>query len=139
MDLRAGGPLRLGSGLVPPGLTQALAAAVTAQMKLGRGDMLAHAEQYAAQTGRDLEDALRGFGLERPRVPHGWECLWQWFWELSAGRGHNGFGPLPLTWPDVAAWAEISGITLQPWQAAVFRAMDAAWLEAAAKQQQKKN
>lgn len=107
-------------------------------MKLGTGDMLAHAEQYAAQTGRELEDVLESFGLTQPEIPEGFECLWQWFWELSAGRSNNGFGPLPLTWPDMAAWAEAGGIDLQPWQTAVFRAMDAAWLQEAAKQQKDK-
>lgn len=107
-------------------------------MKLGMGDMLAHAEQYAAQMGLALEDVLERFGLERPEIPEGWEHLWQWFWELSAGRGHNGFGPLPLTWPDIAAWAHTGGIDLQPWQAAVFRAMDAAWLKEAATQSKAK-
>lgn len=107
-------------------------------MKLCAGDMLFHAEQYAAQTGAALEDVLARFGLEQPEIPEGWEHVWQWFWELSGGRGHNGFGPLPLSWADMAAWSRICGIELQPWQAAIFRAMDAAWLNEAAKQKKDK-
>lgn len=106
---------------------------MAAQARRGSDDRLAHAEQYARQTGLPLEEALAKFGLEEPEIPEDGEPLWEWFWELSSGRGHTGFGPQPLSWQDMEAWARISGIELQPWQAVIFRAMDRAWLAAVAK------
>ena len=106
---------------------------MTTQVRRGADDRLVHAEQYAKQTGLPLNDVLAKFGLEEPDIPAGWEVFWEWFWELSSGRGHTGFGPQPLSWQDMEAWARISGIELQPWQALVFRAMDQAWLAAVAK------
>lgn len=98
-------------------------------MRLDANDTLAHVRQYAEQADLVLEDALERLGLDKPVIPAGWECLWDWFWELNAGRGSNGFGPLPLTWSDMLAWASIYGMKLHPWQAHVLRGMDAAWLE----------
>lgn len=118
-------------------MTDALAAAVTAQAARGQGDMLAHAEQYAAQTGLDPDEALTLFGLEAPEIPEGFEPVWAWFWELASGRGHTGFAWLPLSWTEMDAWARMSGIDMQPWLAGMFRAMDRAWLAEAARQQKK--
>lgn len=112
---------------------------MTAQARRGSDDRLAHAGQYARQTGQDLDKVLGKFGLAEPEIPPGGELYWEWFHELSAGRGSSGFGPLPLSWPDMAAWATISGIELQPWQADIFRAMDQAWLKAVADQGKTKN
>ena len=114
-----------------------LAAAVTAQAARGQGDMLTHAEQYAAQTGQDLGGVLARFGLEEPEIPEGFEVVWEWFWELASGRGHTGFAWLPLSWTEMDAWARMSGVDLQPWLAGIFRAMDRAWLAEAARQQKK--
>ena len=100
-------------------------------MKLSAGNLLDHVRQYAGQCGVTLREALEKYGLEEPQVPPGGSDFWTWFWELADGRGGNGFGPLPLSWQDMDAWARISGIELQPWQARILRAMDAAWLEAA--------
>lgn len=81
---------------------------------------------------------MRLFGLEEPQIPPGLEFVWNWFFELAAGRAHNGFAWQPITWADMAAWAAISGIRLAPWLAACFRAMDREWLKIQAEGQQKK-
>ena len=96
-------------------------------MRLDNGGGLDHARQYAAQTGENLDDVLEAYGIELPDIPDGLEWIWEWFWELSAGRQY-GFGPLPLSWADMAAWAAISGVALQPWLAGMFRRMDMAYL-----------
>lgn len=100
--------------------------------------MAAHVEQYAAQTGLAVPEVLRRFRLEQPAIPEGFEDVWAWFWELHQGRGHTGFGPLPLSWGDMAAWAGISGIRAAPWLIRLFRAMDTAWLDEYARAQKKK-
>ena len=68
------------------------------------------------------------FGLAPPDVPEDGAALWAWFWELASGRGSNGFGPQPISWGDMVAWATTYCIDLQPWQATILRAMDGAWL-----------
>lgn len=100
--------------------------------------MAAHVEQYAAQTGLPVADAMRRFGLDQPDIPEGFEDVWAWFWELHQARGHTGFGPLPLSWADMAAWAAVSGIGAAPWLIWLFRAMDRAWLDEYARAQKKK-
>ena len=110
---------------------------MTAQARRSSDDRLAHAKQYARQTGRPLDDVLTAFGLDEPEIPDGGELLWEWFWEMASGRGSSGFGPQPLSWQDMVAWASISGIELQPWQAVIIRSMDRAWLAAVAEQSKK--
>lgn len=100
------------------------------------GDIAAHAAQYAAQTGMTPEAALEKFGLAPPDIPPGGEEIWNWFWELHAGRGATGFGPLPLSWGDMDAWARLAGLAPRPWEAAILRRMDAAWLDAWARTRQ---
>ena len=103
------------------------------------GDLAAHAAQYAAQTGMDPDGALEKFGLAPPAIPPGGEELWNWFWELGSGRGSSGFGPLPISWGDMAAWARLAGLDMQPWEAAILRRMDAAWLDAWARDHHGRN
>lgn len=100
--------------------------------------MAGHAAQYAAQTGQPLEEVMRRFGLEEPEIPEGFEQVWAWFWELAQGRGSTGFGPLPLAWADMTAWAHMGGIELAPWLGKLFRRMDLAWLDEYARAQPKK-
>lgn len=112
---------------------------MTEELRLGGGDVFAHAEQCALQTGQDVESVLESMGLAPPDIPEDGKILWDWFWELSEGRGSNGFGWLPLTWTDMDAWARIAGIDLQPWQAGIIRAMDRAWLTEMVRQNKRKN
>lgn len=138
MDTRASRGLHRRQEPVFAGLTKALAYAVRAEYRLGAGGMGAHVEQYAAQTGESVACAMQKFGLEQPEIPEGFEVVWNWFWELHQGRGHTGFGPLPLGFADMAAWAAISGIELSPWLASALRSMDLAWLDEHAKAQKQK-
>ena len=77
-----------------------------------------------------MEEEL-GFALPEeavPDVPENGEYLWAWFQELSSGRGNNGFGVLPLSWADMAAWARLTGNLPEPWETAILRSMDGAFL-----------
>ena len=85
--------------------------------------------QVCRQTGKTPEE----LGLELPEetgpgVPENGEYLWAWFQELSSGRGNNGFGVLPLTWADMDAWARMTGTRPEPWETAILRSMDEAFL-----------
>jgi hypothetical protein len=61
------------------------------------------------------------------------EHIWIWFDELSRSRGSNGFGLNPIGYPDIAAWARLTGREPTPWEVSVLRRMDNALLESLAK------
>ena len=58
--------------------------------------------------------------------------LWEWFVELSRGRGSSGFGANPLSWTDMAAWSALMGVCLERWEVTVLRALDHAFLKSLA-------
>lgn len=63
--------------------------------------------------------------LDPPEIPRGGEHLWAWFWELDAGRT-AGFGGLePLSYPDILAWSQLTGVRLLPIETAILKALDA--------------
>ncbi len=65
------------------------------------------------------------------------EHVWAWFLELHAARGGGAgglTGPVPIGYRDIADWAALAGVALQPWEVAALRAVDAAWLEWAGRQ-----
>jgi hypothetical protein len=76
--------------------------------------------------------------VEEPEVPAAGEFLWICFWELDLGRGGTGWGPAPLAWADMAAWAAMNGIDFGPWESRALRRMDLAWMSAAEKLNKKK-
>lgn len=94
----------------------------------------AHAEQVARHTGRPFAEALARLGLAEPDIPPDGALLWSWWRELASGRGNNGFGPLPISWADMDAWARLTGTPLSPWQAGTLRDMDNAFLARVAEQ-----
>lgn len=113
----------------------------------------AHVRQYADQVGISFEDALEKFGYverdrkraqreeeeeaKRPKPPEGFEFVWEWYFELAQSRQQTGFGVSPISWQEMDAWARITGVTLYPWLAMCFRAMDQAWLKVAAERSRK--
>jgi hypothetical protein len=74
------------------------------------------------QTGK-TPDALQG-----PPLPADAEHVWQWFLELHAGRGSNGFGPNPLSWSDLAAWASLTMRTVRPSEVDAIMMLDRLWM-----------
>lgn len=54
--------------------------------------------------------------------------LWQIFWDISSGRGSNGWGPNPLSFSEIKAWSELQDIPLVPWEVTAIKAMDGAYL-----------
>lgn len=100
-----------------------------------------HFEQLVKQTGKNPDEL--GLALaEKERggeVPFDGEFLWGWFWELHQGRKNSGFGPNPLSWTEMEAWAQVTEIRLTPFEALTFRAMDNAFLAALNRKQKKKS
>lgn len=66
--------------------------------------------------------------LDEPVVPRAGFHILEWFWTLDAGRGSNGFGANPISYPDILAWAALSDAEPEPWEVAAIKAMDIAML-----------
>jgi hypothetical protein len=56
--------------------------------------------------------------------------LWDWFQELHAARGSNGWGPNPLTFSDIAAWAGLTGVAIRAPELQCLVILDRLWLQA---------
>jgi hypothetical protein len=77
-----------------------------------------HLQAVAAQ-GRPVE------GLEAPPLPAELAYLFEWFLEASAARGSSGFGGIqPLSYAELAAWAQLTGVDPTPFEVSVIRLLD---------------
>ena len=82
-----------------------------------------HAQSIYKQTRKWPEDYP-----EEPMLPDALRYVWDWFVDLSNGRGSSGFGPNPLSWPDYDAWCRMMDIRLEKWEFAALRRLDATYL-----------
>lgn len=76
----------------------------------------------AQQTGRRPPE------LDGPDLPPEGEYLWGWFLGLAGRRGTGAMGPAALTYPDLDAWARLTGRRPAPWEIRVLCRLDDAWL-----------
>lgn len=67
--------------------------------------------------------------LDGPSLPEDSAHLWAWFVELDRSRGSTGFGPAPIGWQDMAAWASLTGRWPMPWECQALMAVDRVFLE----------
>jgi hypothetical protein len=68
--------------------------------------------------------------LDTPPAPDGQRHLLAWFHDLAAGRSMGYAQPCPITWAEMAAWQQMQGLPLEPWEAQVLRRLDQLWLRA---------
>jgi hypothetical protein len=66
--------------------------------------------------------------LEVPQCPDELRYLFEWFIEVSGGRGNSGFGPNALAWTDLAAWASLTGNAPSPVEVGILRDLDRVFL-----------
>ncbi len=59
--------------------------------------------------------------------------LWRWFCELSGGRGYTESGPMPLTYSEIQAWAQLTKSDPTAWEVDVIKRIDREFLVEAAK------
>jgi len=55
------------------------------------------------------------------------ECLqyvWEWFCDLSGGRGYSDIGPSPLTYTEIKAWADLTKQDPEAWEIQVLKRID---------------
>lgn len=71
--------------------------------------------------------------IDHPDPPAGGSLLWQWFWELDSARGQGMGGLECITYPDIAAWAQLTRTEVEEWEVRALKAMDAARLDETAK------
>lgn len=71
-----------------------------------------------------------------PLPPAAIEHLWLWWHELHAGRRSNGWTPERLSWPDIEAWARLTGARPRPAEVRVLMQIDVEWLVADAKRRE---
>ena len=64
--------------------------------------------------------------------------IWQWFLQLSATRG-GGFGPAPVTFQDLLAWATLMQTEPTPWEIEQIMMIDGVWLKVQAEKSKDKD
>lgn len=71
--------------------------------------------------------------LQQKELPECLFYLWQWFIELSNGRQYGEFGPMPLSYTEIQAWAALTGNTPTAWEVETLKRIDVAFLQEAMK------
>lgn len=66
--------------------------------------------------------------LVLPEAPEAYRYLLQLFREMAAGRQSGFAEPCAISWSEMLAWAQMTGIDLAPWEVRVLRMLDRAWL-----------
>lgn len=71
--------------------------------------------------------------LEPQGRPDALLYLWEWFYELSNGRQYGEFGPMPLSFTEIKAWADLSKAEPDAWEVKVIKQLDRLFLTEALK------
>jgi hypothetical protein len=66
--------------------------------------------------------------LAQPPLPKAVGHIWGAFLRLSAHRQSAGFGPGPITWPDLDAFCRMTRTRLVPWEVEMIEDLDSLWL-----------
>lgn len=64
-------------------------------------------------------------------VPPPVRYIWQWFEELHTARGGSGFGPSPISFCEIDAWARLTGRLPEAWEVQVIKDIDVCYLSSA--------
>jgi hypothetical protein len=94
--------------------------------------MRSHLEAVFRQTGH-MPEKLANI----PEMPDELAYLWEWFCELDAARGSNGFGISSISHSEIRAWAELTRVSPEPWEIGVLRRLDAVRIRVANEEQGK--
>ena len=63
-----------------------------------------------------------------PPFPEAVRYLWNIYWRIRNRRCGNGWSASPIELGDIAAFIQLSGMRLAPWEAEIIEALDDAWL-----------
>ncbi|MCR9256270.1 MAG: hypothetical protein NXI16_09265 [Alphaproteobacteria bacterium] len=64
-----------------------------------------------------------------PPCPDALDHVWTWFATLSAARGRAGDLPQPISFQDIAAWQQVTGIRPSPFERDLLLRADRLWLD----------
>jgi hypothetical protein len=70
--------------------------------------------------------------LQGPEFPYVLEGLWSIFLELSNTRSQGYSAPLPISYQEVKAWCDLTGINLSPWEVQVIKRLDTVYIKVVA-------
>ena len=71
--------------------------------------------------------------LEPVDMPECLLYLWQWFCELSGGRGYTENGPAPLAYSEIQAWSQLIKSEPTAWEVEALKKIDRVYLTEAMK------
>lgn len=66
--------------------------------------------------------------LDGPPYPHGFEYLWLWYIEVSAGRQSGMNGPNPISWSEIDSWSRMTRRHPQAWEVDIIKMIDGVFL-----------
>ena len=79
-------------------------------------------EQLAKTTGR------RPKALDGPPIPRAVKHVWGWFRELHSARACAEYGPNPITYSEIGAWADLTKRNPTPEEVQLIKRIDGAYL-----------
>lgn len=97
------------------------------QLELDRPEKDGQSQRAHLEAAASQSEAARQ-ALAGPGCPEALRYVWDWFLELNAGRTGSGFGPNPLAWSEVEAWARLSRLRLTGFERDALRALDAVFV-----------
>lgn len=83
-----------------------------AQIELSRrmADRTTYRDHLEAAARHSVQARLELEQLEAVPLPHAAAPVWEWFGAISERKTQTGFGPSLITWRDLRAWREETGI-----------------------------
>lgn len=84
-------------------------------------------EEYAARYNATIP--------EEPEIPEEGQHLWDWFWVLSERRQKGFDSANPITFSEIKAWVDVTGVIVLPEEVEVLIIMDTAYLKAISQEQ----
>lgn len=92
-------------------------------------DHLLKVRKQLAKAGKTEEELDRQFAeLKEPEVMPAGIMLLNKFMELSSARQSGTNGPLPISYTEMKAYAELTDTEFDPWEVETIRSMDRAFL-----------
>lgn len=94
---------------------------------------ISYGEAIAAQARRTRNPRRKAkllAKLERPPLPDPLRYLWRLYWRLRRRKAGNGWGPNPIEWPDIDAFARNARVALTPFEIETIEMLDDSFLAA---------
>jgi hypothetical protein len=65
--------------------------------------------------------------------------IWDWFTQLSRTRSSNGFGQNPISYAEIKAWSELTGVEPQPDEVFAVMTLDSVYLGVQSEEMKKRS